>query len=311
MGVLQGDFIGFQFGEFHSSDLGIIRVSDGSRYNENILPTLTDKTTPRPGSDGTYFFNSFYTQKPFEIPFAFDSLTESQFRQLRQAFSSKKPEKLIFDEAPYKYYMVKISAPPALKYLCFDEGDQRIYKGEGTLSLVAYYPYAKSVFKMLNEETKDAEWAAASGIPSEGNYDIFTQSGVAIEANLYNAGDIEADFTLIMEFEKENDNYGGSEKPLHIFLDAMPDYQIKFKNFSAKDGDNAVRFSSSNQLLEGLEIVKDSGGNVIQLRRTGTIYNEFKESGSFFQLPLGESKIVISGTTAADRTTIKYDYIYY
>ena len=36
--------------------------------------------------------------------------------------------------------------------MCFDlDEGTRIYKGEGSLNLVAYYPYARSVHKFLNE----------------------------------------------------------------------------------------------------------------------------------------------------------------
>jgi hypothetical protein len=34
------DFIGFTFNGKHSSELGIVRTSDGSRFNENLLPTI-------------------------------------------------------------------------------------------------------------------------------------------------------------------------------------------------------------------------------------------------------------------------------
>jgi hypothetical protein len=37
---IKGDFIGFTFGGIHSSKLGLVRVSDGSRYNEDLLPPL-------------------------------------------------------------------------------------------------------------------------------------------------------------------------------------------------------------------------------------------------------------------------------
>jgi len=40
MGGLKGDFISFSFNGVHSSELGITRTSDGSRYNENLLPTI-------------------------------------------------------------------------------------------------------------------------------------------------------------------------------------------------------------------------------------------------------------------------------
>jgi len=40
MSVLRGDYIGFSYNGIHSSDLGIVRVSEGSRFNENLLPTM-------------------------------------------------------------------------------------------------------------------------------------------------------------------------------------------------------------------------------------------------------------------------------
>ena len=70
MSVLDGDFIGFSFDGVHSSDLGVLRVSDGSRYNEYLLPTSQDVTVQVPGGDGTYYFGSYYTSRPFSISIA-------------------------------------------------------------------------------------------------------------------------------------------------------------------------------------------------------------------------------------------------
>ena len=56
-----GDFMGFQFGEYHSYDLGLLRVSDGSRYNDVSIPNFSDTVTKIPGGDGTYYWDSFYT----------------------------------------------------------------------------------------------------------------------------------------------------------------------------------------------------------------------------------------------------------
>lgn len=121
MGIaLKGDFIGFWIDNIHSSELGIIRTSDGSRFNENLLPTIQDKTVQVPGGDGFYYFGSYYTQRQFNIPIAFDNLEEKEFRRLRQIIGSKKMVKLVFDEAPYKYYSVKSTGNPILKYICFD-----------------------------------------------------------------------------------------------------------------------------------------------------------------------------------------------
>ena len=142
--VTKGDWIGFTFNGIHSSELGFIRVSDGSRYNENILPTMKDAVVQVPGENGSYFFGSYYTQKVFNFNIAFDTMTERQFRMIKQVFGDGKIHDLILDEHPYKIYSAKIQSPPQLKYLCFYENGQRIYKGEGTIQLVAYSPFARN-----------------------------------------------------------------------------------------------------------------------------------------------------------------------
>lgn len=151
MSALKGDFISFSFNGVHSSELGIVRTSDGSRFNENLLPTIQDKTVQVPGGDGTYFFGSYYTQRQFNVPIAFDSLTEEQVGRLYSHFGDKQIHELIFDERPYKYYMAKITGTPQIKTICFEVNGKRIYKGEGTLNFICYYPYAKSKFKYLDQ----------------------------------------------------------------------------------------------------------------------------------------------------------------
>lgn len=220
-----GDFTGFTFGDWHSSDPQtgdiVVRVSGGDRYEEQLHPEIKDITAEVPGMDGVYYFGSNYGPKNFDIEIAFDSLTETQFRELRKAFGTKRVQELIFDERPYKKYMAKIESPVELSYVCFDEprkrivgieegderygvrvtnritetvtedvgnaltdearvgdentpvggtvehtvvtavereriypyevleGTERIYKGEGKISFVCYFPFAKSVYKYL------------------------------------------------------------------------------------------------------------------------------------------------------------------
>lgn len=168
MSVIRGDFLGFTFDGVHSSELGIFRVSDGSRYTENLLPTFQDKTTQIPGADGTFYQGSYFTQRPISFSVAFDELSEAQLRRLKTLFGDKKIHNLIFDELPYKVYKVKAAGTPNLKYVCFDVETKeaitqedlyapqmktargRVYKGEGQLSFIAYTPYAKSLYKYID-----------------------------------------------------------------------------------------------------------------------------------------------------------------
>ena len=138
------DYVGFTFNGIHSSELGIKRTSDGSRFNENLLPTIQDKTVQIPGGDGTYYFGSYYTQRQFTIPFAFDSLTEEEFQNLKRHFGDKGIHDLIFDERPDRVYSAKVTGTATIKHIPFDENDKTIYKGEGSIQFTCYYPFARA-----------------------------------------------------------------------------------------------------------------------------------------------------------------------
>ena len=297
--ALKGDFIGFSFNEHRSESLGIVRVSDGSRYNEDLVPTTQDKTVQVPGGDGFYYFGSDYTQRQFSINIAFDELTEKQFRELQQVFGTKELGKLVFDERPYKYYMVK-SGKPQLKYICFGKEGERIYKGEGTLTFTAYYPFAKSIFKFLNEygnKNKD-EWKEASGMKAEkGTYDTVSDNG---SISVYNAGDLETDF--ILKFDLPVDNTSISDIKITLSKENVGKVEafLDLKGFSKKNTDTGFQINTKTNLIEGF--------NAEGL--TGTLYNENITQGDFFKIPPREKDYQIS-VTGATPIEIVYDYIYY
>ena len=297
--ALKGDFIGFSFNEHRSESLGIVRVSDGSRYNEDLVPTTQDKTVQVPGGDGFYYFGSDYTQRPFSINIAFDELTEKQFRGLQQVFGTKELGKLVFDERPYKYYMVK-SGKPQLKYICFGKEGERIYKGEGTLTFTAYYPFAKSIFKFLNEygnKNKD-EWKEASGMKAEkGTYDIVSNNG---SISVYNAGDLETDFILKFSLPVDNTPIGDIKITLSKENVGKVEAFLDLNGFSKKGADTGFQINTKTNLIEGF--------NAEGL--TGTLYNENITQGDFFKIPPREEGYQIS-VTGATPIEIVYDYIYY
>lgn len=344
MSAQKGDFISFSFNGVHSSELGIIRTSDGSRFNENLLPTIQDKTVQVPGGDGTYFFGSYYTQRQFNVPIAFDSLTEEQVRRLYFHFGDKQIHELIFDERPYKVYMAKINGTPQIKTICFEVEGQRIYKGEGTLNFICYYPFAKSRFKYLDEYTVDSilewdeefnnkdEWSVASGMKNNAKdegYDVLN-NGVF---KAFNAGDIESDFKIY---------YPVNTTGRMISLNNM-DAALEFSTLTKQGNDTYVCFNSKTNLLEGYEKVntyypttdnekqpdkvyyeQTYPGTFTKLTassfKPNVVYYEAKETekpssnlynkhiiaGDFFKLPLGNSII-----DAAGATKIEYDHLYF
>lgn len=172
------DFIGFTYNGKHSSrDLGIYRTSNGSRYIENLTPTLTDKTTDAAGRDGQYYFYTTAKNQTFSVSYVFDSLTESGLRKLKQVFNGREIHDLIFDEAPYKTWSAKVTGNSQVKHLCFtDANGDRVYRGEGTLTFTCYWPYARTsdISGYPNNFTK-------ANIPSNKAVEcnLFTQAGEA------------------------------------------------------------------------------------------------------------------------------------
>ena len=168
---VKGDYIGFTFGGVHSSELGLMRVSNGSRYEQDLLPPLQDKTAQVAGRDGAIYFGSQYNTKPIKVPVAFDNMTEESFNRLKRLLQDKKPKYLWFDETPYKQWLVKAANVQNFKWVCFDEsnniyrnddGDsedtkKRIYKGEGTLEFSCFTPYAESRVTFL-DDLVDSVW---------------------------------------------------------------------------------------------------------------------------------------------------------
>lgn len=153
--AVKGDYIGFTFGDVHSSELGLVRVSNGSRYETDLLPPLQDKTVQVAGRDGAVYFNSQYNTKPIKVPIAFDNLNEEGFNRLKRLLADKKPKYLWFDETPYKQWLVKSANAQNLKWVCFDEThngkEKRVYKGEGTLEFSCFSPYAESRVLFSND----------------------------------------------------------------------------------------------------------------------------------------------------------------
>ena len=297
MSVLDGDFIGFSFDDVHSSDLGVLRVSDGSRYNEYLLPTSQDVTVQVPGGDGTYYFGSYYTGKPFPISIAFDSLTEEQLRKLRQTFTLKKIGRLVFDEAPYKYYMAKVVSQPQLKYICFGRpGEPRVYKGEGTIQFMAYYPYAKSTHLSLKDsegnfykEFQDAnrvEWAEESGLPETSP----SLSGATVTVE--NVGDLEMDWRALYSFDSQ---WG---IPSRIEVNGVG--LLTLSNVTQMTGDSYIAINSKTNLIEGLDADENP---------TGNLYNKYISGGAFFKIPVGNYNFSTTGGAGCYR--LDYEYIYY
>lgn len=138
------DFIGFRFGNVHTKDLNLVVVTSSDRYEKNLLPNPKDYTVEIPGGDGQYYFGQTFDSREFNCDVAFDSVDEATWRKISQLFATDKLQDLVFDELPYKTYRAKLKSKPEFKFICFTDRNtgERVYKGEGTLNFICYFPYA-------------------------------------------------------------------------------------------------------------------------------------------------------------------------
>lgn len=306
-------FVGFSFNGVHSSELNIVRTSDGSRFNTNLLPTSQDKTIQVPGGDGTYYFGSYYTQKPIVINYAFDSLTEKQYARLSELFGDKKIHPLVFDEAPYKTYNAKVTGTASIKYIPFDnENGETIYKGEGSINFTVYSGYAQCNHKWLDDPyydnfKNDISWIAPSGLKgSRGTYDKIKDTQI----KLYNPGVIDSHFQLRIDFMATN---GDKRKiPAGEISIINKSGVLRLKEIAPKDNDEFIKINTKLNLIEGYINI----GSVDEpiYKKTGNIYNEYIQAGSFFQIPRGESTMVVEMSENIVQNVdipIEYNYYYY
>ena len=356
--MYDNDFMGFKFNGVHftifphpSEDsnnvVKLTRVSEGDRYTNNLLPLSQDATVDVPGGDGTYYFGTDFKQRQFDLSFAFDDLSEEKIRKIRQVFSKRNSlAPLIFDEEPYKYWMVKCQGMPQLRTVCFVENAElgnvnlihttdlapatssnglpdyqtigtRVYKGEGSVSFIAYYPFARcgsnGTSKWLNGysttwdsnkiyATTLSQWSGAAGLKTtQGNYDNYLNHDTV---SVVNPGDIEADFKVIMDIPAgSNSPYdllsiqqGGNDDTIEI------SDVVALREAMTSHSDTYLLYDSHTELLEGCQYINS------KFVQTGNLYNRFiSPSSNLFKIKIGEATL----TTGSRFQLLEYDYLYY
>lgn len=294
---MQGyDYIGFTLDGVHSSELGLLRVSSGGRYKENLLPTFTDKYESAPGREEKYYFGTTFNDNTFNIEVAYDHVTEVQKERLRRLLGQKKNIRLVFDETPYKYYLGKASGLPSFSYVPFDDDkDLRIFKGEGQIDFTTIGPYAFSTEKdyswyETNQVSNRDEWRISSGLITLAalGYDAIGTTPV----KLYNPGVKEADLQLYYLF--------ANGTPTRIEVQGKS--VLTMTAMTKIGSDIGVRVNSRTKMIEGFT------GTVNAPILSGNIYNMYISAGIFPTVPMGQSNLLPTGGILMK---MEYDYLYY
>lgn len=289
--VTKQDYVGFNFNGIHSSQFGLLSVSNGNRYSKSLLPNFKDSILET--DSGTYYFGSKFQNREFDLTVAFDDVTESELREISSwLYNGGKISSLIFDELPYKKYFCKCSSSPDTKYLTFDSESGRIYKGEISIKFIAYDPYAYIVDKWLDNYTDDnkEEWQSSSGLLDNKKllpedlvdyFDVYANGKIP----LYNPGDVETDFIIDLTIINTINN------TITISLNGK-----------------SLTVNTIN-LKNGSQLIIDTKKRLI--KNDSTIVNHLMSNGDFFKIPVDKTKnLDLSISNGASAATITYAYKY-
>lgn len=312
MSEFKGYFLGFTFKGTHSSDLKIVRVNTGNRFDKDLFPQFKDSTVEIVGRDGIVYYNTQIQQYQITLNFAYDSVTETDIKAIRNLFSPMETGQLIFDEYPYKSYTAKVTTPAKLSYIVFDEGEKgRIYKGEGSVTLTCFYPYAKAPYKTLEAYNSLGlgdidEWSEASGILTQNEYNLGAYDKFSVgnnSWNLYNPGDKISPTKITFTVE----------------ADTQPVNPLIFSYYESSARKQTLCLDGT-QFHTNATIVIDSERKIItQQYGDLTIKNGAILAGDFITVPIttssikGKQKITINNTQgirASDKLFLDYSYLY-
>lgn len=216
---------------------------------------------------------------------------------------------------------------------------QRIYKGEGKISFICYFPFAKSTFKVLPQLGNkyyegSQDWAVSSGILSQE-----TREGLGIDTynegiiRIYNAGDLPTGFRLYCPFsaaESSNEetegpvdaqtSTAGAQSTYNLTLtykananDSTEPAVLQIQNLEPKDNDVGFLINTDNGLIQGVQSYGTNleGASYIV---SNNLYNQYITAGYFFKLEPNDAvgdEASITVTDGNDGIEIFYDYLYF
>lgn len=157
------EFLGFYFNGHHTSEFNLYSTSGGDKYSRPLFGEIEEITETIPGRDGEFLFNTIVRTREMEITLSTESLTELQYRQVKAWLDPKITAKILFDEEPYKYYMVKLSGAPKFEFVPFDDGaGGTIYKGDISCTFVARDPYGYADYMSITDYQNNTHPAYAT-----------------------------------------------------------------------------------------------------------------------------------------------------
>lgn len=180
-------FISFTFGGKAIEDWNLIAVVENDRLRRNGTANFDDLTSTYDVVDGQFYWGTRIANNELNLTLATDGITQNQLDEFIRWFAPGKTRELILAEHPNRAIMARVSNPPSISVLPFEEKTEvmiqklkyftstTLYKGEINLSFVMDEPFWYSKVNLFGKADSNV---------SGGWYDVWTNA-LGEEQNIF------------------------------------------------------------------------------------------------------------------------------
>lgn len=192
-------FISFTYGGKHIEEFNLISTFS-DRMKKSGYATFDDNTTTYNNLEGQQYWATHYRTNTLDFTLSTDGMTQQQLDEFLQWFHAGEAKELILAEHPNRAILARVSSPPELNLLPFEEPvtininsyiyntKTTLYKGDINLSLVADTPHWYSLLNILGiksnnkyiDKWKDANGTNVSVFESEDALKILYEDGIPL-----------------------------------------------------------------------------------------------------------------------------------
>lgn len=208
-------YISFSYGGKHIEDFNLLATM-GDRLSKNVYANFEDATSEYDTLDGQYYWGTHFTTNQLEFTLSTDGMTQEDLEAFKIWFCPGVERELILAEHPNRAILARISAPPSISMIPFEEPVQvqvngivyetttALYKGDISLSFIMDEPFWASILNYIpsyvDAETLEERTATDDNIiNTSGNktlLKVFLEDRIPYQSSLINKDDLGTQFFL-------------------------------------------------------------------------------------------------------------------
>ena len=151
---------GFTYNGVHCEEMGLTYIPSAKEmfFTAPSYKPITQTVTAHPGA---YWYGNDISPREFELPCFYEDITWEQLEDIFQWVDRNSKGKLVFDDRPDVYYLVRPTKEPTgdryVGHYSCSSPDELVYSGRITLQFTAYDPFGYLNLKELVSWDNDAK----------------------------------------------------------------------------------------------------------------------------------------------------------